>query len=544
MEISEALDSFFNSKTKTIAGGAFILTLFAVISRILGMIRDWLLARSFGTGQELDVYFAAFRIPDFVYNVLIAGGIIVAFLPLFSEYFQKDENKAWHFANNTLNVFLFLLLFFSLILFIFTPALVKLVTPGFNQAQLDEVNLLTRLMLLSPILLGLSSIFSGILQYFHRFLAYSLAPVLYNLGIILGIIFLAPRFGILGVVFGVIFGAFLHFFIQVPSAIKCGFKYRPIFNFKDEGLKRVFLLMIPRTFGVAAQQINLVIMTAIASLLATGSIVIFNLANNLHSFPVGIIGISFAIAAFPVFSKNLVEFKKEEFIRNFSSVFGQIMYLTIPISILLFMFRNQIVTILYRHGQFSFEAARLTAEALGLFALSILVQSLIPLIFRAFFAFKDTKTPTVIALLTTILTVIFSFYFVRILSSSNVFESFIKDSLSLRSIGDISILGLPLAFSFVSSIQFVLLMVFLYKKSGSLNMKFILNSFFKIFISAVLMIIFISAVLYLIRDNFDSQTFSGAFLQLLAGSLIGALTYIIFTFIFRSPETKMFRIKI
>ena len=309
---------FFNSQTKTISGAAGILAITALISRLLGLVRDRLLASTFGAGSDLDVYFAAFRIPDFVYNILIAGGVIVAFLPLFSEYFLKDKKEAWDFANNVLNVFLFFLVLISLGISIFAPILVKIITPGFNPQQISLTSLLTRILFLSPILLGLSSIFSGVLQYFNKFLAYSLAPVLYNLGIIMGIIFLAPASGILGVTLGVILGAFLHMVIQIPSAINSGFWYKPTFNLKDPKIKKVFSLMIPRTLGVAAPQINLMVVTAIASGLPAGAISIFTFANNLQQFPLGLIGIPFAIAAFPALSQDWAAQRKDEFIKKFS----------------------------------------------------------------------------------------------------------------------------------------------------------------------------------------------------------------------------------
>jgi len=530
------LNKIFNSQTNSIGAAAGILAISALISRVLGLIRDRLLAGNFGAGPELDIYFAAFRIPDFVYNVLIAGGIVVAFLPLFSEYLARNEKNSWQFTNNVLNIFLFFLILISLILFIFTPLLVKLVAPGFNPQQMALTILLTRLMFLSPIFFGLSSIFSGILQYFNRFLVYGLCPILYNLGIIGGIIFLAPYFGVLGVALGVILGAFFHFAIQIPSAINCGFKYQPIFNFRDPGIKRVFKLMIPRTFATAAYQINLIVITAIASTLATGSIAIFNFANNLQYFPIGIIGISFAIAVFPALSRAWAEAKKEEFIKSFSSAFRQVLYLIIPTSILIFILRNQIVEIILRYGQFTQEASQLTAASLGLFCLGIFALSLALLIFRAFFAFQDTKTPTLIAVVGMVLNIILSFYFTWLLKFPNAFGNFLIKIFSLSGIQDIAVLGLPLAFSLTGISQIILLMIFLYKKIGDYKLKEIFNSFSKILIASILMIIGIYLVLYLISPFLNLQTFLGVFWQTIIVGLAGALVYLLATFCLKSPE--------
>jgi putative peptidoglycan lipid II flippase len=344
------LNHILNSKTKTITFAAFLLALSTLISRILGLVRDRLLAGRFGAGEELDIYFAAFRIPDFFYGILIAGGITAAFLPVFSEYFSKKTSKEneWspqvlEFTNNILNCFLILLILICLILAIFAPLIIKFIIPGFSPENKALTIALTRIIFLSPIFFGLSSVFSGILHFFNKFLVYSLAPILYNLGIIFGILFLVPSFGVFGLAYGVILGAFLHLIIQIPAAKNSGFKYKPLFNFKYSGLKKVFKLMIPRTIGSAAYHINLVVITAIASTLTAGSITIFNFSNNLHYFPIGLIGTSFAISSFPVFSKFWARGQKREFLDSFSSSFRQIIFFIIPISLLIFILRAQIV---------------------------------------------------------------------------------------------------------------------------------------------------------------------------------------------------------
>lgn len=460
--------NLFNFQTKNIQSAAIILSLSALISRILGLFRDRLLAGTFGASANLDVYFAAFRLPDFIYNILIAGGIVVAFVPLFSEYFLKDKKEAWAFTNNVLNVFLFFLFLISLGVGVFAPFIVKIMTPGFNAQQIDLTVLLTRILFLSPILLGLSSLFSGISQYFNKFLVYSLAPILYNLGIIFGIIFLAPTWGILGVTLGVVIGALLHFLIQIPAAIQAGFSYQPIFNLKDAKIKRVFSLMIPRTFGVAAPQINLMVVTAIASVLSSGALSIFTLANNLQQFPLGLVGIPFAMAAFPALSQAWAAQKKEEFMEKYSSTFRKILYLIVPLSLLIFFLRNQIILI-YKAGRYSGEAGSLTAASLGLFALGIFASCLIPLVFRAFFAFQDTKTPTIIAVAALVLNVALCLGFVWLLNFPNFFQNFMIKFFNLQGVKDVSVIGLPLAFSVDSILQLLFLTYFLNEK---INRKF------------------------------------------------------------------------
>jgi len=247
--------------------------------------------------------------------------------------------------------------------------------------------------------------------------------------------------------------------IQIPAARNCGFSYQFLFNLRYPALKRIFKLMIPRVFGVAAQQINLIVITALASMISAGSIAIFNFSNNLQSLPIGIIGASFAVAIFPTLSRTWAEGKREEFIEKFSSVFRQILFLTIPISLFIFIFRNLIVKIILETGQFSVFDTKLTATCLGLFAFSIFAQSVCPLFVRAFFSWQDTKTPTLITVSAVALNIILAFFLTYFLTFPNLFSDFIKNSFNLAGIDNISVVGLPLAFSISAIFQFALLFI-------------------------------------------------------------------------------------
>lgn len=544
------LNHILNSKTKTVTSAAFLLAISSLISKILGLIRDRLLAGRFGAGEELDIYFAAFRIPDFVYGILIAGGITVAFLPIFSEYFQKrikeSSKEEWpvgatEFTNNLLNCFLFLLVLVCLILAIFTPFIINFIIPGFSPANKAITIQLTRIMFLSPILFGLSSIFSGILQYFDRFLIYSLAPILYNLGIIFGIVFLVPLFGISGLAYGVILGAGLHFFIQLPAAKTSGFKYKLVFNFKYPGIKKVLKLMIPRTIGAAADNLNLIVITAIASTLTAGSIAIFNFSNNLQNFPIGIIGISFAISSFPVLSRYLANGQKKEFLENFSSSFRQIIFLIIPLSFLLFLLRAQIVRLILGTGEFGWRETRLTAASLGFFCFGIIASSLIPLVARAFFSFQNTKTPVIIGITSVILNIFFCSLFVSLLNYQNIFRDFLASLLKLQDIKNIEVIGLPLGFSLSVGLQLLLLLIFLYKRIGDFRIKEILQSFKNILVASVLMAVCTYFLLKIFAGLVNMQTFFGVLLQTVLASFAGIFIYFLAVLFLRSPEIKIIK---
>jgi len=535
-----------NSKTKTVGFAALLLGISTLISRLLGLVRDRLLAGRFGAGEELDIYFASFRIPDFVYGVLIVGGISAAFLPLFSEYFQeekKEEENKWpqkalEFVNNVLNCFFILLVVVCSFLAFIVPYIIKFIIPGFSPENRELAISLTRIMFLSPILFGLSSIFSGILHYFNRFLAYSLAPIFYNLGIIFGIIFFAPFFGIFGLAMGVILGAFFHLIIQIPPALKLGYKYKPIFNFNYPGIKRVFKLMAPRVLGTTAYHINLIVITAIASTLTAGSIAIFNFSNNLHYFPVGIIGISFAVSSFPAFSRSWAQAKKDEFLKTFSSVIRQILFFITPICFLMFLLRAQIVRLFLGTGEFGWLETRLTAASLGVLCLAILANSIIPTVSRSFFALCDTRTPVIISLTAIAFNIFFSFLFVHLLISSSLFKNFWQVILKLEDIKNIQIIGLSLAFSFALLIQVFLLLFFLYKKIGDFRFKEIILSFIKFFVSALVMGFFV----YFTRQTsalfVDMNKFLGIFIQTFFSLLAGLLVYSFMAFLLKCPEIK------
>ncbi|MBZ9578373.1 murein biosynthesis integral membrane protein MurJ [Patescibacteria group bacterium] len=467
---------------------------------------------------------------------------MAAFLPLFSEYFQKGKEKAWELTNNVLNCFLILLIFICAILFIFTPQILNFIVPGFTIEEKAITSALTRIMFLSPIFFGISAIFSGILHYFNRFLVYSLAPILYNLGIILGILFLVPIFGIFGLAYGVILGALCHLAIQIPSAISAGFHYKPVFNFRFPGIKRIFKLMIPRTIGTAASHLNLIVITALASTLIPGSIAIFNFSNNLQYFPVGIIGISFAIAAFPALSKTWVNGQKEKFSENFSSVFKQILFLIIPISLLIFLLRAQIVRLILGTGQFGWLETRLTAASLGIFSLGLFASSLVPLLARAFFSLQDTKTPVIIGIISIVLNVALCFLFTRfLLNFSNIFQEFLRNFLKLREIKNIQVLSFPLALSISGIFNFSLLFCFLNKKISYLRLREFLLSFWKIFISCFPMTFFTYFTLRIVANLVNMNTFFGVFFQTIAALLIGLFVYLLAAFFLKSPEFETFK---
>jgi len=530
------LSQFFHFQTRTIISAAALLILASLLSRVLGLARNGLLSWKFGAGVETDIYFAAFRIPDFIFGILIMGGITAVFLPLFSEYAEKDEKTAWEFASNLLNILIVVLGVLALVSFFAAPFLMKLVAPGFGVEEHATAVSLTRLMLLSPILFGISSVFSGVLQYFHRFVAYSLAPILYNLGIIGGIIFLVPIFGIWGLGLGVIAGATMHLVIQIPGAIRSGFSWLPLFSFQDPALKKVLRLALPRTIAAAGYHINLIVVTALASLISAGSITIFQYANDVQHIPIGLVGASFALASFPALSRLFAQKDMEQFQHAFAATLRHILFLVVPASLLLFLLRAQITRLIYGAGtQFTWEDTILTAAVLGIFSFGIVFQALIPFLARAFFSTHDTKTPTIIGLLSVGLNIALAFFFLRVFVQPPLF--FIS-WLDLQGVDDVRILALPSALVLSGVFQLFLLLFFFVQKTKGVFKKEIFSSFMKTAVASVVLVGVSYTILQIYGGLFDLRTYPELFGQLVVASLGGMIAYAVTAFLIKSQEAK------
>src|SRR3989338_7822651 len=342
---------FWNKLATTTSGGAVLIAFFTIISKLLGLFRDRLLASYFGAGSLLDSYYAAFKLPDLIFNTLVLGALASAFIPVFTRIWLADKDRALKLSNTVLNYLMVALIILSALFVFLAPNIVNLIVPGFSGDQLRQTVDLTRIMLLSIIFFGISNVIGGILNSLKKFLTFSLAPVFYNLGIILGILIFYPAFGFVGLAWGVVLVSGLHFLIQLPEVIRSGWVYRFSWQITDE-VKRVFKLMLPRTLGLAAGQVNQLVITMVASTLMAGSIAVFNLANNLQSFPISIFGVSLAIAVFPVFSEALARADQDKFRTAFSIHFRRVIFLIIPVSIFILLLRAQLVRVILGSGNF------------------------------------------------------------------------------------------------------------------------------------------------------------------------------------------------
>ena len=523
------LKNIFKKRIDSITVAAALVAMSSLVSRLLGVLRDRILAGKFGAGQELDIYYAAFKAPDLVYNLIVLGALSAGFIPVFTKLIKdfncEKKNKedaynankeAWLLASKVLTILFFILSIFSVLGCIFSLPLVKLIAPGFDIASQKTTSVLTKIMFLSPLFLGLSGIFGGILQSFKRFLVYSLAPIFYNLGIIISALYFVDVYGLTALAWGVVFGAFLHLIVQVPTVFSLGFRFKISFSWRDKNILEIFKVMIPRMMSLAVSQVNLIVITALASGLSSGSLTIFNLANNLQSFPVGIFGISFAVAAFPVLSS--VAFNKDKLAEKFSQAFRQILFFIVPATVLIITLRAQIVRVILGSGNFSWRDTVLTMDTLAFFSLSLFAQATIPLLVRAFYARHNSKLPLYLSLVTV---------------GANVFLSLIFSK-------KMGVTGLALAFSLSSILNFLLLFLFFSLETGAIKMREITIAIAKFSITSIIAGFGAQVTKYLVWPYIDMTKFSGVFIQLVSAGLIGTLFYALASYALKGEEFMNF----
>lgn len=518
------LKKILSGKSTTIISAAIIVAAASMASRLLGVLRDRILAGEFGAGSELDIYYAAFRLPDLVYSLIVAGALSAGFIPIFAGLVNNRKNlkEAWRVANGVLNILVVSLALICLILALAAHLIVPLIAPGFDGDKLELTVLLSRIMFFSPFFLGLSALFGGILQTFKRFLLYSLAPIFYNLGIIAGALFFVDIWGLAGLAYGVVLGAFLHMAVQIPGAYILGWRYRPLMMLRDRNIVKIGRMMLPRVLSLGVNNINLIVITAIASTLAAGSIAVFNLSNNLQYFPIGIIGFSFAIAAFPTISEFAADKSWLKYKKAFSNTVRDILFFIIPASVIFLLLRAQIVRVVLGYGRFSWEDTLLTADALAFFALSLFAQALLPLLIRMFFAIKDTTIPFMAAFSSVLLNIILSLWLINYLG----------------------VVGLALAFSISSIFNMILLWVILRIKVGYLYELPIIQSLYKISVAALAMGLVVQVTKYVIEPFLNMQKFWGIFTQGAVAGILGLVVYCLICLILRSPEMLNFKASI
>ena len=544
--------NFFNKEFHGVDEAALLLGGFAFLSQILGLLRDRLLVHLVGAGPVLDVYYAAFRIPDFLYVSVASLASVTVLMPFIvnkinnhstsenTENNEKNKNsdklEAQKFLNNIFSSFMIFMVFVCLLIYFLMPYLAHYIAPGFSEKQIYDLVKISRLMLLSPIFIGLSNLIGTITQLFKNFFVFSLSPVFYNIGIIFGIFFLYPQWGVRGLALGVVLGAILHFAIQIPTVVYRGFFPKFVAKINWREIFQVIKISLPRTLTLSVGSLAFMVLVAIASELKTGSISLFTFSYNLQSVPVGIIGISYSVAAFPILVKSFSLNDLSNFTKQIISTIKQIIFWSLPVIVLMIVLRAQIVRVVLGAKAFTWADTRLTSAAVALFVISLVSQSLVLLLVRGYYAAGQTKKPLFINVFSSIMIIVLAFVITNLFKIFPSLLNILEILLRVNEVPGTLMLSLPIAFTLGSILNFILIWN-LFRKDFLVGVSSgIGKTFYQIIIGALVMGVVTYFTLNLFDDLLVLNTFIGIFLQGLISGIIGIIFGIFSLSLFKNKE--------
>ncbi len=438
---------------------ALLLGAAGLLSRLLALVRDRLLTAHFGIGRELDIYNAAFQIPDFMSVLFLLGAGTSAILPLFQEYAAADKEKAKRLIFDLLAVFLGGAFAVSGIIFLVAPLLMRIIVPGFSPADQALTATLTRIMIFSPVLFGISGILSSVAQSYERFIAYAIAPLLYNLGIIFGILVLAPWGGVVGLGVGVVLGAVLHMAMQLRATEDLGFTVRDFVRHISEagrrgigifftaGVRRVGRLSLPRVLAVSFSQLTFIALIALGSRLVAGSITVFSFAENLYFVPVGIFALGYTVALFPRLNGAYLARDGDTFFRELFAGIRSILFWILPVSVLIIVLRAHVVRTALGAHSFTWTDTRLTAASLAILAVALAAGSLVALFIKCFHTIEDTWRPLIISFVSSVVSLAVAVLTIRALAEHTFFGRAVGETLRIADLGHYEVVGLSFGFA-------------------------------------------------------------------------------------------------
>jgi putative peptidoglycan lipid II flippase len=493
-----------------------VVTAAFLLSRILGWVRVVVIGTTFGASRDLDAFFAAFRIPDLIFQLVAAGALASALIPVLAGLLATGEpSRAWRVASTVTNLMLVALAVLSVVLFIAAPVVVPLITPGFEQPALDKTVELTRLMLLSPVLLALGSVATSILNAQDRFGAAAMAPVVYNLAIIGGALILAPSLGVDALAIGVVAGSLLHLLVQLPGLRAAGFRYEPVIDIRDPHAQEALALMAPRAVGLGVTQLTFVVSTSLASGLAAGSITAFNVAFTILQIPIGVIGVPLGIVVFPSLSRELARGATDEFVRLLTRSVRLLLFVMLPLTALAIVVRVPLVELLFGYGLFGGTAIGLTAETLLFFLLGLGAHSLIAVLARAFYAARDTRTPVAAAILAVAVNV----------------------TLALLLVDRLGLPGLAIAIAFGAWAEALVLVEILRQRYPALDVRAIIRAFFESLLGSVAAGAAAFGVLQVLAAFFGATPGKlGYLVEFVVATAVGGAVYVGVAAALRIPE--------
>jgi putative peptidoglycan lipid II flippase len=450
----------FNLMYKEIRGlhqAAYVLAAFTFGSQVLAILRDRLLAHTFGAGYELDLYYTAFRIPDLLFVLFTSVLSVYVLLPFLNQIGERAKQS--QLLSQVFTIFLCLYVAFAAILWLGASWYLPLLFTGFEE-RMDELVLLTRVLLLQPLILGISSIYGVVTQLQHRFVLYAVSPILYNVGIIIGVVALYPLFGLVGLVYGVLLGAFLHLGVQIPYVLNSKLHIRLTWQADWRQLYNIVRTAIPRALTLSLNQVVLLLFVGVATTLTAGSVSVFQFAYNIQSVPLAIIGMSYSVAAFPTLSKLFADKDRVQFNAQIITAMRHIIFWALPIIGLVIVLRAHIVRVLLGSGAFDWADTRLTAAVLATFVISLVAQALLLLLIRALYSAGHTRLPLYVCAVSSALSVGLMYVLFMIWNASPAFAELMQTVFRLDALEGTAVIILGITFAAGQLLQVIgLLMV-------------------------------------------------------------------------------------
>jgi len=508
---------------------AYVVALFTVGSQLLALVRDRLLAHQFGAGIELDLYYAAFRVPDLLYVLFASTLSVYVLIPFVSERLGRgSDERAQRFLSQIFSLFLVIYAVLALIIALCAPQIVTLLFPGFAE-HTDTLVLLMRVLLLQPLFLGISSIFGVITQLGHRFVLYALSPLLYNIGIIFGITVLYPYFGLVGIAAGVVLGAVGHVGIQLPFVQKSSVMPRGTLSFVWSDMRRVCTTSVPRALTLSLHQIVLLVLVGVASVMTAGSVSVFQFGFNLQSVPLAVIGVSYSVAAFPTLAKLFAEGKREVFTTYLVTALRHVMFWSLPIVAVLVVVRAQFVRVVLGSGAFDWNDTRLTAAVFALFIISLLAQGFNLLLVRAFYASGNTRVPFFVTLASSAGILACSLFLYEWFQGSVAFRTALESTMRVSGVPGTEILVLALGYTLVLLVHGIVLTV-IASRLLPFSLKALVTHFVRaLFAAFVAGFVAYSALNFFTASGLRSETFLATLTHGVVAALAGlagaVLTY-------------------
>src|SRR5258708_1260063 len=518
---------FFLSEQTSILSAATVIMVMTVASLILGLLRQRVILNFFDPTQA-SLFFAAFRLPDLVFEVLIYGMFSSAFIPIFTKLLKKDSQEAWETASRTVNICLVIFGVAAILIAIFADQLYRLIAPGYSVLQIHIIANLARIMFFAQGIFVVSYVLTSVLESLRRFLIPALAPLIYNLGLIIGTLLFHSQLGLMAPAVGVVMGALTHFLIQLPLAYKLGFRFSKSLR-PDDGVKHIAVLAAPRLIDLSFQQIADTTVLFFASIISTASYTYFTLANSLQAAPVRLFGSSLAKAALPTLtSENENPEKFKEIL--FKTIY-QMFFLVMPVVTIFIVLRIPTIRILFGTSIFDWKSTVETGMVLTAFAVGIPFQTFVPMLARSFYALHDTRTPVMISLIVDSFVIIGDLVLIR----GFRFSSW----------------ALAFSFSFGALIETVILIFVLRKRLNNFSIIKVIAPLWRTIIGSI---ISGGVMFYLLKffdkwdpikilkpiafENFVLDTRYTGNLIILTGivAAIGMVVYIVVCFILKSPE--------